>query len=124
MTAHRQIHLDFHTPAGVTVGDKFTATEFFDTLEAAKVNSIAVFAKCHHGYSYFDTKVGTRHPGLGFDLLGQMVAEGAKRQMPVQVTCNRPDSVAVSPDGRSVAVGCMDRLGFVFVFVDPEMQTL
>ncbi|MFN6043906.1 MAG: hypothetical protein ACK49I_00385 [Verrucomicrobiota bacterium] len=83
MTTHRQIHLDFHTPAGVTVGDKFNATEFFDTLEAAKVNSIAVFAKCHHGYSYFDTKVGTRHPGLSFDLLGQAVAEGAKRKMPV-----------------------------------------
>lgn len=32
MTVHRQIHLDFHTPAGVTVGDKFNATEFFDTL--------------------------------------------------------------------------------------------
>ncbi len=83
MTAHRQIHLDFHTPAGVTVGDNFNAAEFFDTLETAKVNSIALFAKCHHGYSYFDTKVGTRHPGLGFDLLGQMVAESAKRKMPV-----------------------------------------
>ena len=63
MTAHRQIHLDFHTPAGVTVGDKFNAAEFFDTLETAKV--------------------GTRHPGLGFDLLGQMVAESTKRKMPV-----------------------------------------
>ena len=83
MTAHRQIHLDFHTPAGVTVGDNFNAAEFFDTLETAKVNSIALFAKCHHGYSYFDTKVGTRHPGLGFDLLGHMVAESAKRKMPV-----------------------------------------
>lgn len=61
MTAHRQIHLDFHTPARVTVGDKFNPTEFFDTLEAAKVNSIAVFAKCHHGYSYFDTR---GHPAL------------------------------------------------------------
>jgi hypothetical protein len=59
MTAHRQIHLDFHTPAGVTVGDRFHATEFFDTLEAAKINSIAVFAKCHHGYPYFNTKVET-----------------------------------------------------------------
>jgi hypothetical protein len=59
---HRQIHLDFHTPAGVAVGDQFDATTFFDTLESAKVNSIALFAKCHHGYSYFNTKVGTHHP--------------------------------------------------------------
>ena len=33
MTAHRQIHLDFHTRAGVTVGNRFHATEFFDTLD-------------------------------------------------------------------------------------------
>jgi hypothetical protein len=51
MKLHRQIHLDFHTPPGVTVGGKFDATDLFDTLEAAKVNSIALFAKCHHGYS-------------------------------------------------------------------------
>ena len=73
----------FRSPTGVTVGDQFHAGEFLDTLEAAKVNSIAIFAKCHHGYSYFDTKVGTRHPGLGYDLFGQMVAESAKRKMPV-----------------------------------------
>jgi hypothetical protein len=46
----------------VAVGDQFDATTFFDTLESAKVNSIALFAKCHHGYSYFNTKVGTHHP--------------------------------------------------------------
>ncbi len=79
----RQIHLDFHTPGFVKVGDKFDAKTFFDTLEAAKINSIALFAKCHHGYSYFDTKVGTRHPGLGFDLFGQAVAEASKRKIPV-----------------------------------------
>jgi predicted aldo/keto reductase-like oxidoreductase len=84
MTAHRQIHLDFHTSAGVTVGDKFHAAEFFDTLEAAKINSIAVFAKCHHGFSYFDTKVGTRHLGQSFDLIGQAAAEGTKRKTAVR----------------------------------------
>jgi hypothetical protein len=40
---------------------------------------------------------------------------------PGQVTCNRPTSVAVSPNGHSVAVGCMDRLGCVFVFIDPAV---
>ncbi len=108
----RQIHLDFHTPAGVTVGDQFDATTFFDTLEAAKVNSIALFAKCHHGYSYFDTNVGTRHPGLGFDLLGQAVAEAAKRKMPVLAYFSlnvdevfaeaHPKYVAQFSDGRPV----------------------
>jgi len=75
----RQIHLDFHTPDFVKVGEKFDAVEFFDTLEEARVNAIAVFALCHHGNSYFDTKTGVRHPGLDFDMFGQMCAEAEKR---------------------------------------------
>jgi len=112
MKLHRQIHLDFHTPPGVTVGGKFDATDLFDTLEAAKVNSIALFAKCHHGYSYFDTKVGTRHPGLAFDLFGQAVTEAAKRGMPVLAYFSlnvdevfagaHPESVAQFSDGKPV----------------------
>jgi len=83
MNSLRQIHLDFHTPDGVTVGDQFDAHAFFDTLEAAKVNSLAFFAKCHHGYSYFNTEIGTRHPGLSFDLLEKISAEAASRKLPV-----------------------------------------
>jgi len=83
MNYPRQIHLDFHTPAGVTVGDRFEVASFFDTLEDAKVNSLAFFAKCHHGYSYFNTGVGTRHPGLSFDLLGKVTSEAVVRKIPV-----------------------------------------
>jgi len=75
----RQIHLDFHTPGFVKVGERFDAVEMFDTLEAAEVNALCFFALCHHGYSYFDTKVGRRHPGLDFDMFGQAAAEAAKR---------------------------------------------
>lgn len=75
----RQIHLDFHTPGFVTVGDKFDVNEFYNTLEASKVNSIAVFAKCHHGYSYFDTQIGTRHPGMSIDMFGEAAVEAKRR---------------------------------------------
>jgi hypothetical protein len=37
-----------------------------------KVDTINIFAKCHHGYSYYPTRVGTMHPKLKFDLLGNM----------------------------------------------------
>ncbi|MHB9133488.1 MAG: alpha-amylase family protein [Armatimonadota bacterium] len=77
----RQIHLDFHTPGFVPVGEKFNAVEFFDTLEAAEVNSITVFAQCHHGYAYFNSQIGPRHPGLSFDLFGAMAEEAAKREV-------------------------------------------
>ncbi len=108
----RQIHMDFHTPPGVKVGDKFEAVKFFDTLEAAKVNSLAFFAKCHHGYSYFDTKIGTRHPGLEFDLLGKVSEEARKRKMPLLVYFSlnvdevfaeaHPEHVAQFKDGTPV----------------------
>lgn len=74
MFPQRQIHLDFHTPGEVTdVGSNFDPDEFASTMAAARVQSVNLFAKCHHGYSYFPTTVGTMHPGLTFDLLGQQI---------------------------------------------------
>src|SRR5437763_16303181 len=73
--ATRQVHLDFHTSPHIReVGIDFDPEEFVRTLQAAHVNSITVFAKCHHGYSYYPTKVGTPHPYLKRDLLGEMLA--------------------------------------------------
>ena len=70
----RQVHLDFHTSEHVPeVGTRFDAAAFAARLSAAHVDSIVLFAKCHHGWSYYDTQVGARHPNLGFDLLRAQV---------------------------------------------------
>ncbi|MEO8614736.1 MAG: alpha-L-fucosidase [Luteolibacter sp.] len=73
----RQIHLDFHTSQHIPgVGADFDAKEFAATLKRAHVNSVTTFAKCHHGYTYYPTKVGTIHPELlptGRDLLGEQI---------------------------------------------------
>jgi len=70
----RHIHLDFHTSHAIPdVGKDFNASDFASTLAASSVNSITIFAKCHHGMSYYPTKVGTMHPHLTIDLLGQMI---------------------------------------------------
>jgi hypothetical protein len=70
----RQVHLDFHTsPLIRDVGIDFNPDEFVTTLKEASVNSINIFAKCHHGMSYYPTKVGVMHPHLKFDLLGKMI---------------------------------------------------
>jgi hypothetical protein len=70
----RQVHLDFHTSELIgDVGADFDAREFAATLKSARVNSINVFAKCHHGYAYYDTKLAARHPALKADMLGQMI---------------------------------------------------
>ncbi len=71
----RQVHLDFHTsPFIPDVGVEFDAAEFARTMKAAHVNSVTIFAKCHHGMSYYPTRSGTQHPALkGRDLLGEQI---------------------------------------------------
>ena len=70
----RQIHLDFHTsPLIHDVGEEFNPDEFAQTLVEARVNWVTLFGKCHHGMSYYPTKVGIGHPGLNFDLLGEQI---------------------------------------------------
>ena len=108
---YRQIHLDFHTsPACLDVGRDFDGDLFARTLQEARVNAINIFAKCHHGYSYYPTKVGTVHPGLQIDLLGQQI-EALHRVgivCPVYVTVmwdelagiQHPEWVIVNKDGR------------------------
>lgn len=64
---YRQIHLDFHTSGQIPdVGIDFDAEEFADTLKKAHVDSITCFARCHHGWLYYDSKAMPEriHPNL------------------------------------------------------------
>lgn len=70
----RQVHLDFHTSKSIeNVGADFNKDAWQKTLKDANINSINIFGKGHHGYSYYPTKVGTVHPNLNFDLLGAQI---------------------------------------------------
>lgn len=70
----RQVHLDFHTSPDIPdVGADWDAAHFIETLTRARVNSITVFAKCHHGMNYYPSKIGPVHPSLKFDLLGEQI---------------------------------------------------
>jgi len=71
---YTNIHLDFHTPAHQgEVGRDFDKYHFAKQLKEANVDSITFFAKCYRGFSYYNTKVGTRHPGLDFDFLQAVI---------------------------------------------------
>ena len=71
----RQVHLDFHTSGLIPgVGSRFSREQFAAALKLGHVDSITVFSKCHHGYSYHPTEVNEQHPGLDFDLLGEELA--------------------------------------------------
>ncbi len=67
----RQVHLDFHTSPDISgIGERFDKKQFQKALLDGHANSITVFSKGHHGYSFLPTKVNEMHPGLSFDLLG------------------------------------------------------
>ncbi len=85
----RQIHLDFHTSPRIgDTGCRFDADAFGDTLLRARVDSINLFAKCHHGMYYYPTRIGTMHPALSFDLLGAQVEACRQRGIrPCIYTC-------------------------------------
>ncbi len=69
--SQRQVHLDFHTSEHIgNIGSMFDKKQFQDCLKKGHVNSITVFAKCHHGWAYFPSEKNKMHPGLTFDLLG------------------------------------------------------
>ena len=87
----RQIHLDFHTSEHIdSVGSAFDPDEFGETLARAKVNSITCFARCHHGWLYFDSKKfpERRHPHLKTDLLARQIEAAHARgiRVPIYIT--------------------------------------
>ena len=74
MSLTRQIHLDFHCSEHINcIGESFDKKAFQESLSGAKVTSINLFAKCHHSWSYYPTKIGQMHPHLKFDLLGAQI---------------------------------------------------
>ena len=75
---YRQVHLDFHTgPAIPGVAADFDAERFARTLAAARVESVQLFARDWHGWTYYPSAAfpDRAHPNLTRpDLLGEQVA--------------------------------------------------
>lgn len=72
----RTVHLDFHTSPDIPdVGRDFEPAAFAQTFADAHVDSVTVFAKCHHGHLYYGTDRPERHPSLprNLDLLEEQV---------------------------------------------------
>ena len=117
----RQIHLDFHTSEQILdVGRDFDAKAFAKAVKAAHVNSMTVFAKCHHGMLYYNTKRAERHPGLrkNLNLLRGQVdalhAEGIRAPIYISVQCDEyaantyPQWISQNKDGSHVGAKPLD----------------
>lgn len=109
----RQIHLDFHTSDQIAaVGAAFDPERFAATLVRARVNSINLFARCHHGWIYFDTRrfPERRHPTMQRSLLREQIdachACGIRTPIYVSVQWDdftarqHPEWLALTSDGR------------------------
>ena len=83
------VHLDFHTSPDIDkIGERFDREEFARTLKEAHIDLITVFAKCHHGYTYYPSKVSTMHPGLKFNLVKEEIeaAHSVGVKAPIYIT--------------------------------------
>lgn len=114
----RQVHLDFHTSEFMPgVGSRFSKENFQKALKLGNLNSITIFAKCHHSWSYYPTAIGRMHPTLDFDLTGEMLeaAHEIGVRAPIYITVgwssndaeNHPEWVVKKKDG-SIATTKLD----------------
>ncbi|BDI29005.1 hypothetical protein CCAX7_10560 [Capsulimonas corticalis] len=119
----RQIHLDFHTSEKIAgVGARFERARFQEMLREGHVDSVTLFAKCHHGMSYHETNVGVRHPGMAEDLLPAQL--DACREIDVRT----PIYISAGLDEASIFAhpdwGYKDRDGRVFEPLSPGFKML
>lgn len=118
----RQIHLDFHTSECIDhVAADFDPDEFADTLARARVDSINLFARGHHGWLYYDSPKFPHliHPHLkNKNLLKEQIQACHARDIkaPIYVTVQwdyhtvqmHPEWITLTPDGRTDGAGPYD----------------
>ena len=87
---NRALHFDFHTPPGVdNIFGNFDAEKFADQLKDAHIEYVNITARCNMGFSYYNTKVGKKYPGLGDrDPLREIIDACHKRDIGVTAYIN------------------------------------
>jgi len=113
---YRRVHMDFHTPEFLPEAVKrFNPERFVSCLVKGKVQAVNLFAKCHYGNSYYNTKIGHKHSGLKQDMLGRLVREGKRHKIYViayysvctdrYASTTHPDWQQVDIKGNPIKIG-------------------
>ncbi len=107
----RAVHIDFHTMPGVEdFSANMSGESIAQTLADAHVDYVNMFARCNLGFSYYNTKIGTKYPGFEGDLLGDTIRECHKRGIGVtayingglnhQAMFNHPEFMRINKNGQ------------------------
>lgn len=100
--ANRKILVDYHTPEFIKNATKdFDAKEWIKLFKQSGANAGVFFSKCHHGNSYYNTKIGHKHDKLDGDMLADLVREARKEDMKIFVyysVCWDKRAASSSPD--------------------------
>lgn len=103
---------DFHTmPTFPETGKNFDCDAIAEQLSRCGVDFVVFPARCNLGTTYYDTKIGIKHPSLQFDLLGTLVEALHKRDIMLSAYMNvglsheegllHREWTIISPDGRA-----------------------
>ncbi len=107
----RAMHFDFHTMPGISgLFSGFSAEDFAEKLAENNVSYINFTCRCNIGFSYYDTKVGIKYPGLDRDMLKEVLDACHKRGIGVSAYVNagldhemalrRPEFCRIDRNGR------------------------
>lgn len=73
--SYRGYLIDHHSPdPPIQPLDKLDVGEWETRLKRARVNCMLTYCKDHYGVTYYDTKVGRKHPGLKTDFIAELAA--------------------------------------------------
>lgn len=65
--------IDHHSPAPPTVDfSSLDVAEYERFYKEANISNLMLYTKDHWGYSYYDTKIGTKHPALTIDYIAEI----------------------------------------------------
>lgn len=65
--------IDHHSPAPPTIDfTNLDIKEYEKFYKEANISNLMVYTKDHWGYSYYDTDIGTKHPGLKIDYIDEV----------------------------------------------------
>jgi hypothetical protein len=82
VTTWRTFESGFHN-GPTTHFDQLDPEQYMASVRAAHTGCVVVQAKSCWGYAYYNTKAGSRHPNLNYDLVARMIEAGHRQGLAV-----------------------------------------